>query len=232
MLTRSKTKKLIDINKLPKEALFNLLLQVEPKEIKIVCRSKNPRVREICNSELFKNAYKEKYPKKLIGDKSYVNFKKGFIEIIDEITLNAIIISYDVESKELNCIEFAPYRQVYPSTVATKNRSLKNLNVELIMNNPIQIIIIEDEDGKFRMTVGRDNIYGISTIKDDETFRKNYNQEVKEFLQSIEREKWWNSNIQFRENYATDKAMKEFYDDVINIMKRMNLLEKYYPKLE
>ena len=98
------------------------------------------------------------------------------------------------------------------------------MNVELIMNKTIQIIITEDEDGKFRMTIGRDNIYGIFNKKDAESFSKNYNQEVKEFLESIEREKWWNSNIQFRENYATDKAMKEFYDDVINIMKRMNLL--------
>ena len=52
MNTRSKTKLQLqqDIKLLPKEALFQLLLQVEPREIKIVCYSKNPRVREICSS--------------------------------------------------------------------------------------------------------------------------------------------------------------------------------------
>ena len=52
-----------DIHHLPKEALFTLLLQVEPTEIKTVCFSKNKKVREICNSEYFREAYKQKYRK-------------------------------------------------------------------------------------------------------------------------------------------------------------------------
>ena len=54
----------MDMQNLPKEALFNLLLQIEPKEIKIVCLSRNSKVREICNSEYFQEAYNNKYPKK------------------------------------------------------------------------------------------------------------------------------------------------------------------------
>ena len=238
MITRSKSKKeklekeklenKLDITNLPKEALFNLLLQVEPNEIKIVCLSKNPRVREICNSALFKKAYKEKYPKKLMGDRKFANFGRGFIEIIDEKKLNIIRISYNEDTEELDYIEFIPSRQIYPSTVMPKNVIFSDL--QLTRYNPMFMIIDEGEDGKFRMTIGRYNIYGLSAVKDAERFTENYNQEVKEFLQSIEREKWWNPNIQFRENYATDKAMKEFYNEVMDIlrdMRDMNLLEKY-----
>ena len=52
-----------DIQNLPKEALFSLLLQIEPVEIKTVCFSRNKKVREICNSEYFRETYKQKYRK-------------------------------------------------------------------------------------------------------------------------------------------------------------------------
>ena len=51
----------MDIHNLPKEALFSLLLQVEPEEIKTVCFSRNKKVREICNSEYFRETYNQKY---------------------------------------------------------------------------------------------------------------------------------------------------------------------------
>ena len=52
-----------DIQNLPKEAIFSLLLQIEPEEIKTVCFSKNPKVREICNSLYFRQAHQNKYRK-------------------------------------------------------------------------------------------------------------------------------------------------------------------------
>ena len=51
----------MDIQKLPIEALFSLLLQVEPHEFKIVSLSRDKKVREICNSKYFQEAYKEKH---------------------------------------------------------------------------------------------------------------------------------------------------------------------------
>ena len=53
----------MDIHHLPKEALFSLFLQIEPEEFKIVALSGNKKVREICNSEYFTEAYNEKYVK-------------------------------------------------------------------------------------------------------------------------------------------------------------------------
>ena len=53
----------MDIHNLPKEALFSLLLQIEPEEIKTVCFWKNKKVREISNSEYFRETYKKKYRK-------------------------------------------------------------------------------------------------------------------------------------------------------------------------
>jgi len=51
----------MEISKLPKPALFNLLLQIEPIEIRIVCNSKNPKVREICQLPRFMEEYKNKH---------------------------------------------------------------------------------------------------------------------------------------------------------------------------
>ena len=50
-----------DFSLLPKEALFQLLLKIEPEEIKQVCFSKNRKVREICNSNYFQSIYKKKW---------------------------------------------------------------------------------------------------------------------------------------------------------------------------
>ena len=54
----------MDLNNLPKEALFSLFLQIEPEEIKTICLSKNPKIRQVCNSSYFQEVYDKKYPKK------------------------------------------------------------------------------------------------------------------------------------------------------------------------
>lgn len=52
----------MDISELPKEALFELLLRVEPREIGFVCRRpKDPKIQVICSSQLFEESYKKKY---------------------------------------------------------------------------------------------------------------------------------------------------------------------------
>jgi hypothetical protein len=48
---------MMNIKNLSREELFDLLLQVDPKEIDIVCQSKNLKVREICASDEFKKVY-------------------------------------------------------------------------------------------------------------------------------------------------------------------------------
>ena len=39
------------ISKLDKPALFSLMLELDPREIRIVCYSKNKKVRDICNNK-------------------------------------------------------------------------------------------------------------------------------------------------------------------------------------
>ncbi len=72
---------MMDITAFPKEVLFNLLLMIEPHEIKTVCQSKNSRVRAICSSDLFQKAYKIKHFKKLMQGKISVSsdFYDGYI---------------------------------------------------------------------------------------------------------------------------------------------------------
>ena len=61
MATRNEDSNKIDIGALIKEEIFQLLLQLEPNEIRIVCFSKNKRVREVCTSKYFRDTYKEKH---------------------------------------------------------------------------------------------------------------------------------------------------------------------------
>ena len=98
----------MDITKLPKEVLFDLLLMVEPHEIGTVCRSKNSRVRAICSSKLFQQAYKKKYPRKLMTGKISVSVKMTYYTFKDE-KGNQIIIGD-------NIIQYIPKKQIYPST--------------------------------------------------------------------------------------------------------------------
>ena len=51
----------MDISNLPKPALFNLLLQIEPDEIRVVCGIRDPKIKEICYSNRFIEEYKIKY---------------------------------------------------------------------------------------------------------------------------------------------------------------------------
>tara|TARA_R110001599_G_scaffold96905_4_gene250217 strand:- start:323 stop:907 length:585 start_codon:yes stop_codon:yes gene_type:complete len=51
----------MDIHNLPKEALFILLLQLDPRELKTVALSSNKKIREICSSKYFQEIYKPKH---------------------------------------------------------------------------------------------------------------------------------------------------------------------------
>ena len=123
--------------------------------------------------------------------------------------------SYNPDDRKLQSIEFIPYKQIYPSTVIAD--AFRFNTMTLRHNNPMQIVLYKDDDGKFVMEIGRENMYGITTKDEDAQFRNNYNQEVKEFLQSIERETWYSPNIQFRNNQVSEKTMMEFLNQVNDI---------------
>ena len=54
--------KSFDIGKLPKEAIFSLLMQVDPEEIGIVCsQTGNAKVKQVCESQYFQDAYWAKH---------------------------------------------------------------------------------------------------------------------------------------------------------------------------
>lgn len=193
----------MDISKLPKPALFNLILQVKPEEIKYVCKSNNPRVREICRSKLFQEAYKKKHPKKLMG--KIVDVYKDGIKIIYEDAMGNTIENYNNGEMFI----YTPFKQIYPSTYR------KNFTeTELRMNNPITLFKYNDEN----LYVGRDQMHEIFTTEDEEKFLESYNKEVKEFLEYIERESWWNPDIQFGDNQLSEKIKKEFMTEVEKII--------------
>ena len=53
----------MDLNNLPKEVLFTLFLHIKRKEFQTICLSKNSKIRQVCDSAYFQEAYKQKYPR-------------------------------------------------------------------------------------------------------------------------------------------------------------------------
>lgn len=191
----------MDINNFPVPALLNLLLQIEPREIKILCNSKNRKVRKICSSVLFKKAYSEKYD--LL--KGEIKFENNILK--DEIGNE---IQFKLIKKAVNNITYTPFRQIYPSTF------IKNYSEDELRNhNPITISYLEGN-----LYIGRDRMSEVLTVEDEQNFINGYNKEVKEFLQYIRRESWWNPEIEFGNNQIYQKHGKEFKDEVIDLIKK------------
>lgn len=44
-----------------KEVIFQILLSMQPNDIRMLCRSQHPKVSGICNSEYFRTEYRKKY---------------------------------------------------------------------------------------------------------------------------------------------------------------------------
>jgi len=196
------------IKYLPKEALFNLLLQLEPREMKIVCGSLNRKVREICKGDLFKKAYHDKYD--LLKGK--INKEYGENEIILTDALgNKIQIFYDETDADIQTIEFTPFKQIYPSTFR------KNYNeYELRKSNPLTMVMSADN----KLYIGRDFMSEVFTIEDENRFLNNYNKEVKEFLQYINREYWWKPDINFSDNIICERHREEFLKEVTDLLNK------------
>ena len=216
MITRSKSnKEIFDIKLLPKEALFELLLQVEPNEIKIVCQSKNSKVREICSSKLFQEAYKNKYPKNLLQGKIETEKIGNEITLTDE-KGNSIEFGLNRDHNKIISMLYTPFKQIYPSTFV--KAAFGNLDENSLRKyNPIFIYIKFEK--KSEMEIGRENLYGIHSVKDEEDFLNNYNQEIKEFLENIKRENWWNETLGFRTGKIDKKTMIEFNDQTMKYLK-------------
>lgn len=233
-------KEIYDIGKLDKEALFNLLLMVEPDEIKIVCHSKNPRVRIICSSPLFQEAYKKKYPRKLMIGKithSYKDFMDGGLYVFIDEKGNQIKINTKIRSTQggdihrVRRITYQPFKQMYPSTFKLTGRGEETIELteeELRYANPITIDLYKTKEG-YEMTIGRDLLYSVFTHKNEEDFLKRYPLEVKEFLEYLERERWWNDDIiNPEQNFASKKAILEFTREVYHSLKGITMVYKLY----
>ena len=196
------------IKYLPKEALFNLLLQLEPREMKIVCGSLNRKVREICKGDLFKKAYHDKYD--LLKGKFIKEYGENEVILTDELG-NKIQIFYGETDTDIQAIEFTPFKQIYPSTFR------KNYNeYELRKSNPLTIVMSADN----KLYIGRDFMSEVLTIEDENRFLNNYNKEVKEFLQYINREYWWKPDINFGDNIICERHREEFKKEVIDLLNK------------
>ncbi len=148
MKTRSQRANKMDITSLPKEVLFNLLLMIEPHEIGTVCQSKNVRVRAICSSQLFQEAYKKKYPRKLMTGNISVSKDDNIYTFIDE-KGNEMKIS--LANKNIALMEYTPFRQIYPSTYVKSSSEFANFILDeatLRTKNPLSIYI-RKFDGKY-----------------------------------------------------------------------------------
>ncbi len=203
----------MDITGLPKEVLFDLLLKVEPHEIDIVCRSKNSRVRAICSSKLFQEAYKLKYPRKLMTGEISVSKQFHEIYIFTDEKGNKITIE-----RGSGVIQYIPAKQIYPSTYKLS---------DFIFNqeNPIMIHIERDTVSfKYEMKIGREHLYRTANLENENRIIDAFNQEVREFLTYIERTNWYDEKTNYLDIWQTDnKLIKEFYDDIVDALKDVKI---------
>ena len=214
----------MDITALPKEVLFNLLLIVEPHEIDIVCRSKNSRVRAICSSRMFQQAYKLKYPRKLMIGKISVN-KSGDFYIFTDEKENEIVMEH--ENGKIDSIEYTPFRQIYPSTYVKSISELSDFFIDedsLRMNNPL-LVSMRRYKNNYSLRIGREGLYGVRMNADEKIFLDSYNSEVKEFLDYVERPNWYSPDIKYG-SLASEKSMKEFNNEIIDILKEVKIGDK------
>ncbi len=213
----------MDITKLPKEVLFDLLLMVKPDEIDIVCRSKNSRVRAICSSKLFQETYKKKYPKKLMTGKISVSESNDTYTFKDKNENKIRILSVD---GIITWIEYIPNRQMYPSTYVKSSKCTKPHIDErtLRRENPLAIRIKKYFHG-YDFFINREYIYGALTFTDEKNFSNSRGPEVREFLEYIEKPNWYSEN--FKKSGKGDfKSLKEFNDEIVDVLKDVKIGEE------
>jgi len=215
----------MDITLLPKEVLFNLLLQVQPNEIGVVCTSKNSNVRTICKSKLFQDEYKKKFPKKLLTGKIKKDYDyENRTYIFTDENGNRIKIYLDRHG-ETDVIEYIPYKQQYPSTyIRSDNGMVLSENI-LRSENPF-IIRIAAENGNLGLYIGRDRVYGVFTNNDDERYQNSYRNEIKEFLKRLEKPNWWDEKYQFNKSFGTEEVRKDFYFEVVKALQDVEIDNK------
>ena len=210
----------IDVPSLPKEVIFQLLLQLEPHEIKEVCFSKNYKVRKVCNSGIFQEAYKNKHYGLLKGKiYSKYDLKTGDIFLKDE-EGNTLEIKFDPNDKKMTDIKYTPFKQKYYHTIY-RNFDLRSFGPLLISSS------LSDAFG-LSLFLDRENYV------DDEYFNYQVHNEQREFLEYINREKW--AKKEKTGYFMTSEGKKDFMEEVVEIFKKIpvgdkNLLDYYYPKL-
>ena len=221
MRTRSQKANKMDITSLPKEVLFNLLLMVEPHEIGTVCQSKNVRVRAICSSQLFQEAYKKKYPRKLMTGNISVSKDDNIYTFTDEKD-NEIKIS--MANKNIALMEYTPFKQTYVKSSSEFANFI--LDEPTLRTQNRLSIYIKKFDGKYNFFINRETIYGVYTVEDDKRFQDSRGLEVQEFLEYIERPNWYSENFKKSFGVGDIKAMKEFNDEVIHSLKDLKIGRK------
>ena len=215
----------MDITKFPKEVLFDLLLMVQPHEIDIVCRSKNSRVRAICSSKLFQQAYKLKYPRKLMTGKISYQMTPRLHIFTDE-NGNRIHILY--RDEEIEWLVYIPSMQVYDSTYINGSSFFQDPINEKILSieNPLEIYIKKQQGGEYEMSIGRSRMYGVHVASDEKTFLESYNSEVREFLEHIGRSKWYSEKLKYKYTRTDNQLMKEFNDEIVDVLKDVQIEER------
>lgn len=114
MLTRSRRKEYpqnMDLDLLPKEVLIEILLLLDPEQLRVVCNTKSLKIREICSSNILKESVKKRYPKQIMIGKItyYQDYEKDTLNFKDTVG-NRIIIKRD--GSEIIRITYIPVKQI------------------------------------------------------------------------------------------------------------------------
>ena len=119
------------------------------------------------------------------------------------------IIKLYIEEHEITCIEYIPFKQLYPSTYTQNKRKLNKNKFQ------IRIHFIFPHIGKIYF--GRESNID-KCRKNNEKYLASYNPEIKEFLSLKGREHWWSPDITADNSEGSELAFKEFEKEMYKFL--------------
>lgn len=210
-----------------------MFLYFDPEMMRTMCFSENTKIKEICSSVLFQKAYAKGYPRKFMSGEIFTEPEehKRKHTFIDR-NGNELIICLNQDNL-IKDVVYIPYKQIYSEKINYENLTPlysfivhddddedssegDGLESDLRKTDPLDIYLeYSKEEKKYKMFIGRKFESDSPSRTASENFVKNFSDEVKQFLKHVERERWWNDEMDFENSgEASERAVKGFMAEV------------------
>jgi hypothetical protein len=206
----SPKKEAFELENLPKEVLYDVLLRLPYERLNSVCRA-NKKIAKICIEKRFQEEYKAKHPEHKtmligpLGPKKEL-FGSDDVHVHYDSINNRIVVF--TRNDQLSRISYTPSIQNYGIKIPKDYGSL-------------QIVAVKDKDN-WKMVIQR----GLKKDTDIAYTADNAMIEIKNFLKSIGKERWQPKKARVR-NYGTEfksspQSANEFVTIIENELAKIN----------